>query len=157
MYISFIPNGINFTADAYTISLLYPIACRHNAHVCTKKMAHRRFVHTPAIYSLLYTNLCYAILSFTFSNSYNVSGSISRHFDVSLVPVTSHAKVPFKIVHEFKKRQHISSGIYQILNGHTTISNAPAPYLLYIHFNSDLYTLISAVTPRISLFSSRIG
>ena len=183
MYISFIPNGINFTADAYTISLLYPIACRHNAHyitlisffivappatqilciyklcivVCTKKMAHRRFVHTPAIYSLLYTNLCYAILSFTFSNSYNVSGSISRHFDVSLVPVTSHAKVPFKIVHEFKKRQHISSGIYQILNGHSTISNAPAPYLLYIHFNSDLYTLISAVTPRISLFSSRIG
>ena len=126
MYISFIPNGINFTADAYTISLLYPIACRHNAHyitlisffivappatqilciyklcivVCTKKMAHRRFVHTPAIYSLLYTNLCYAILSFTFSNSYNVSGSISRHFDVSLVPVTSHAKVQFKIVHK---------------------------------------------------------
>ena len=57
----------------------------------------------------------------------------------------------------YKKRQHISPGIYQILNGHTTIANAPASYLLYIHFNSDLYTLISAVTPRISLFSSRIG
>ena len=58
---------------------------------------------------------------------------------------------------EYKKRQHINLGIYPILSGHTTSVNAPASYLLYIHFNSDLYTLISAVTPRISLFSSRIG
>jgi len=46
----------------------------------------------------------YAIFSLTFSNPYNISGSISRHLLQSLVPVTSHANVPFKMVHAFIKK-----------------------------------------------------
>ena len=59
MYISFIPNGINFTADAYTISLLYPIACRHNAHYIT--LISFFIVAPPATQILCIYKLCIVV------------------------------------------------------------------------------------------------
>ena len=66
---------------------------------------------TLCVHSIVMNNCChcmtatpYTIFSLTFSNPYNISGSISRHLLQSLVPVTSHANVPFKMVHAFIKK-----------------------------------------------------
>ena len=55
-------------------------------------------------FSKKYSNKIQAIFSFTFSNSYSISGSKSKHLLSSLVPVTSQANESFNIVYAFIKK-----------------------------------------------------